>query len=316
MKKLFTAKSTNKDTKKAVEELYLLFNKNNEVCSGLIKYIIFFSSTSYSPDDLINEFNTFFPNVTVFGCSTAGEISDNYFNTGSLVAMGFTNEVFEDICIEVLDLKNYQEEIKQSIKNIEKYYDSPINQLDRKKYFGLLLMDGLSSMEEKILDLFGEYSNIEFTGGSAGDDLHFKQTICFANGKAKNSSAIIAIIKSKNNFAIESHHHFNLTDKQLIATNVDVPNRIIYEFDGQPALQRYCKLLNISVDKAPLYFLSNPIGLNIDGKIFVRSIQKVHDNGTALHMYCNVSDGTTLTLLNAGNIIENTSNIIKKIKST
>ena len=59
--------------------------------------------------------------------------------------------------------------------------------------------------------------------------------------------------------------------------------------------------------------MSNPVGLVIDGEVFVRSPQQI--KGSSIIFYCNILEGTEVSLLESTNIVEDTKNAIdNKIK--
>jgi len=325
--KVLTAQSTKLNAKEAVLELKQKLNCNSEANNSKannsekssIKALTFFASSNYNSAELIAAMNEIFPNTQVFGCSTAGEIiSGNACNKGgmysnSIVAMAFTDEIVEDIKVEVVDeLKNLN--LMPAIKSFEDYYQSPFHKLDDTKYFGLIYMDGLSCKEETILETLGDYTNVVFVGGSAGDDLKFEKTIIYANGKYYDNAAVLVLIKSKVGFSFEKIQSFIPTEHTVTATKVDEDNRIIYELDNKPAAEVYANILNTTVEDAPNHFADACLGLMIDDKPYIRSIQKMIDN-KALLMYCNVKNNAELKIVKAGNIIADTKKSIEDFKN-
>jgi hypothetical protein len=69
--------------------------------------------------------------------------------------------------------------------------------------------------------------------------------------------------------------------------------------------------ITTDVEELPEYFMSNPVGLMIDGSIFVRSPQMIKSD--SIVFYCAVKQGMTVELLKSSNIIEDTSKEINKI---
>jgi hypothetical protein len=199
--KVITAQSTKSNSKEAVLELKQKFNSNT------VKAITFFASSIYQPSELIAAMNENFPNIQVFGCSTSGEMISCKMNSNSIVAMAFTDEIIEDMKVEVVgNLSNMN--LQPTIKSFEDYYKTSFRSLDDTKYFGLIYIDGLSKKEEVILDELGDYTNVVFVGGSAGDDLKFTKTIIYANGKYYDNAAVLVLIKSKVNFGFEKIQSF------------------------------------------------------------------------------------------------------------
>jgi len=184
-----------------------------------------------------------------------------------------------------------------------------MSQLDPGKYVGIILVDGLTCAEEKIMDRIGDLTNISFIGGSAGDDLKFKQTHIFANGAAYSNSALLALMKVGVPFDFIKTQSFRPLNKILTATKVNESNREVIEFNNRPAIEEYASALGLKVEKASDCFMTNPVGLIIGDEPFVRSPQQVKDKG--IIFYCNVPEGTDLMLLQAGDIIEETGKALK-----
>jgi hypothetical protein len=324
MKRTYIAQSTKSNPREAVLELKKKFdseissnsNSSNSKSKNNIKAITFFASFIYEPAELINTMNEVFPNILVFGCSSAGEIISGKMNLDSIVAMAFTDEVIEDIKVEVItDLDNI--DLQPVIQSFEEHYSTPLYQLDNKKYFGLIYTDGLdgrSKNEENILDELGNHTSVIFTGGSARDDDRIEDyTTIYANNKYYHRSAVLALIKSKVNFAFDVLQNFEPTGHTVIATKVDEENRIIYELDNKPAAEVLAGIINTSIPEISNYFLKYSFALVIDNQPYIRIISGIIDN-TALQLGCSIKNETGLTVMKSGNLIENTKKSLDEIK--
>ena len=311
--KMMIAQSDNSQAKIAVTELKNTLNASN------IKAITFFASSIYEPNELIQAFNENFPNIDVFGCSTAGEIITGKISSNSIVAMAFTDAIFEDFKIEVIDNLTSNCDIMPAVKSFETYYSSPLSNLDYSKYFGLIYIDGLSKREEVLLDKLGDVTNVIFIGGSAGDDMKFQTTYIYANKKCYDNAAVLVLVKSKVPFAFKKIQSFTETGHKVVATKVDEAKRFVMEFDNRPAIEVYCEKLNIPISAADDNFLEYPIGLMIDGQPYVRSIRGLVDN-SIIELYCSVKEGMELSILRTSNdIVEKTkiamNNIMEEHKN-
>jgi hypothetical protein len=185
--------------------------------------------------------------------------------------------------------------------------------MDFEKYIGIVLIDGLTCGEEKIMDVIGDLTNVIFIGASAGDDIKFKETHVYANGHAYSNSAVFALIKPGTEFDIIKTQSFCSMKKILTATKVDEEKRTVIEFNNKPAAIAYAEALNVSKEEANKYFMRNPIGLMIGDEPYIRSPQQLNDE--KMVFYCNVINGMELELMDSTNIIEDTRNAIsEKIK--
>jgi len=304
IKTTFSQKNNIRD---AVTEL-----KNN-LANFDTKALLFFASSCYEPHGLSKNIQESFTTSQVFGCTTAGEITTGKMLKNSIVAMAFDNESLEDISLGVIENIKTPDNVTIPLKHFEQHYSKSIKDLDITKYVGIILIDGLSLSEEKIMDKLGDKTNLLFIGGSAGDDLKFKSTYVFANGKAYNNAAVLALLKPKNPFYILKTQSFCSKGIKLEATKVNSETRTVLEFNNKPAALAYAESLSTKVENAPNHFMVNPLGLMVDNDPFVRSPQVIE--GNAIKFYCNVMEGMELEVMESTDMIKDTTKTIDdKIK--
>jgi hypothetical protein len=297
---IITSYSTKQDINAAVEEIIKGFEGFQP------RAVIYFASSNFDPRVLSSAMQTAFKQITVLGCTTAGEIVTGKMLDNSIVAMGFNNSIIEDVKVEVLqNIKAAPgEAVENAFKAFENHYGMPMSEIDPTQYVGIILVDGLSGAEERLMERIGDLTNVSFIGGSAGDDLKFKQTHVFANGNAHSNAALLALIKTAVPFDFIKTQSFRPTDKILTATKVEESSREVIEFNDKPAIEAYAAAVGATVDKSSEFFMSNPVGLMIGDEPFVRSPQQV--KGKSMLFFCNVHEGTDLTVLQAGDIVEDT----------
>ncbi len=227
----------------------------------------------------------------------------------SVVVMAFNSEIIGDVKIEILEnLNESKNEINKAFVGFENHFGEPVQNMDFQKYVGLILIDGLSGAEEKVMDNLGDLTNVLFIGGSAGDDLKFQTTYVYANGKAYTNAALLALMKPNVKFSFIKTESFCSLSNPLVATKVNEAERTVIEFNNKPAVQAYAEALNIPVEKAANRFMRNPVGLMMDTEPYVRSPQQV--KGDNLVFYCNILEGMELSLLESGDIIADTKQAI------
>ncbi len=270
--------------------------------------ILYFSSSNYNPQELSAKIQVAFPSVQTFGCTTAGELVNGQMLKNSVVAMAFTKSAFKNVKIEVVKNIKSENNIKSAFAEFEKFYGKKMMEIDFSKFIGLILVDGLSGAEEKLMDTIGDLTNVTFIGGSAGDDLNFKQTFVFANGKAYTDAAILALIESSAQFDIIKTQSFKAMEHTLTATKVNQEAREVIEFNNKPAMTAYSEALGMNVEEASKMFMRHPIGLMINDEPYVRSPQQT--NGLALKFYCNVPNNMDLSVLKSTNIIDDTKKAV------
>jgi hypothetical protein len=300
------AYSTNKNIDGAVKEVKDQINIPDP------RLVIFFSSSNFNQDEIAKGIKKSFKNADVIGCSSSGEIVSGKMLNNSVVLMAFDKEAVNDVKVEVIkDLKNSPDP-QTALDSFERYYKTPVSELDFTKYFGIILIDGLSGCEEKLMEQIGTKTNISFIGGSAGDDLKFKSTYVNANGTSYTNAAVLVLIKSNVKFDILKTQSFCQLDKRFTATKVNEGQREILQLDGENAIDIYSKAIGSTNETASSKFMSFPLGVMAGDEPFVRSPQQFSEHG--IKFFCNVAEGTELTLLQSTDIVKDTqSDLDKKI---
>lgn len=273
------------------------------------KMIIFFASSNYDADLLSSALYASFGSIIIFGCSTAGEIISGKMLKNSIVVMAFDSKSIEDVKIEIIENVKSDCDIGKAFDSFKEHFQISMADLDYNQYVGIILVDGLSGCEEKIMDKIGDKTNITFIGGSAGDDLKFTKTYLYANGKAYTDAALLVVIKPTAGFDIIKTQSFKALKNKLVATKVNTEAREIIEFDNIPAVQAYAEALGIAVEDAANYFMSNPVGLIYGDEIYVRSPQRI--DGSNMIFYCNILEGMEVSLLESTDIVSDTKQAIQ-----
>lgn len=271
-------------------------------------FILFFSSSQYDNENVGKSFKDTFKNSEIMGCTTAGEIVSGKMLKNSMVAMFFDENTIDDFKIEVVENVNTND-LSETSKSFSNYFNKDFSELEFDKYIGMILIDGLSLSEEKIMDKLGDLTNVLFVGGSAGDDLKFDKTFVYHNEKAYLNAAILTLIKPKNGFDVIKTQSFVPTDKKLVATKVNEEKRQVIEFNNKPAPEAYAEALGVSIDELPKHFIMNPIGLVIGNDVYIRSPQQIKDD--SILFYCNIKEGMETYILESTNILEETESVIK-----
>ena len=278
------------------------------------RLVVFFASSRYDLDKVGKSLEQAYPQADVIGCSTSGEIVSGKVLKNSVVAGIMDGDTIADVSVAVIDGIKERADIGDSLAPIEKHFDKNLSGMDMDKFVGMVLFDGLSGAEEKIMDKLGNMSDLVFVGGSAGDDLAFKQTLIYAGGKARSNVAAIAMIKTKNGYEIIKTQSFKQLDKVLVADEVDEAARTVIKFDGLNAGESYARAAGVPVSQVADKFMSNPLGLMVGGEPFVRSPQQLKDDGSIV-FYCNIKKDMGLSLLQSGNIIDDTKKALANTKN-
>lgn len=300
-----TAYSTNPAITEAISRIKEELNAEN------ISMVIYFASTIYDPHELSQAMQSAFAGVTTFGCTTAGEIVTGRMMENSIVAMAISKTAVQNFKLELLTGVSQNNNVESIFSSFAEHFGEPANKMNHKEYVGIVLIDGISGSEEKLMEHIGDQTNVRFVGGSAGDDCKFEKTYIFANGKAYTDAAVSVLMKPDVPFEFVKTQSFTASDKKLTVTKAGVSARKVLEFNHKPAVEAYSEALDISKDELEDYFPNHPLGIiDFSNEPYVRSPQKT--DGDSIVFYCNIPEGLELNLLNATDIIDGTLQAINK----
>lgn len=277
------------------------------------RLVLYFASSRYDQAALAEAIQEAFPGARTFGCSTAGEIVTGKMLKQSISVMAWDATAAGDVAIQVVEDLSGKADVKAAFAGFEQHFGSSMRQLDYRKHVGIVLVDGLSGAEERLMDKIGNLTDVLFIGASAGDDLAFSATHVHADGKAHTNAAVLALLAPGVRFDFIKTQSFCALGKRLVPTKVVAEERAVVEFNGKPAAQAYAEAVGVPVDQVSTLFMRNPVGLMDGDEPFVRSPQQVVDGGT-MKFYCNVAEGLELSLLESTDIIKDTREAVERKK--
>lgn len=272
------------------------------------KALVFFASPHFDAS-VSRKMQDAFKGATVFGCTTAGEITSGKMLRHSVVAMALGPEVVSDLTVAVVENLRSGVDVLPAFRKFEEHFKAPLSQLDLRKYAGIVLIDGLSGAEERVMDQIGDLTNITFVGGSAGDDLRFEATRVYAGGKAYSDAALLALFHLEAGFDMIKTQSFKVLDKRLVVTKANEAGREVIEIDGKPAALAYAEAVGRPVAEVPDYFMHNPVGIMLHDEPYVRSPQRLENN--SIIFYCNIPEGMEVSLLESTHIISDTQDALQ-----
>jgi hypothetical protein len=281
-------KSFNREAGKAVAELAA------QVAGVEPNALLFFCSPQYDLAALGKAIATTF-DCPAIGCTTAGEIlSGEGYIEDSIVCAAIASEKLTMKPIFISDLQAF-------LKDGAPEALRPLVEVSRKDSFTLLLIDGLSRLEEQVAAIIHQVlAGIPLIGASAGDGLDFRHTGVYHDGAFHENAAVLALFETSLPFMPIHVQHFEPTDVRLVITEADVATRTVTEINGVPAVEGYAEAVGIPLDEIdPQVFASHPVMLKIGGEYYVRSIQKVNPDGS-LTFYCAIGIGLVLTVAKPG----------------
>ncbi|MBN1840945.1 MAG: FIST C-terminal domain-containing protein [Deltaproteobacteria bacterium] len=289
-----------------------------QICQQHMDGVVFFCSSKFDLDHLGEYLKETFP-CPIIGCTTAGEVTSAGYHEGTLVGASLGGDtdtgalrMHSHLLSPLGRLSGEDFEALASSAQEELVFSSAFNS---KHMFGLLLVDGMSMLEEiTITHLHRWFRGVPIVGGSAGDDLNFQKTHVYHNGRFHSDAAVFTLFETTLPFITFKTQHFVPTETKLVITEADPQNRRVIEIDGEPAALAYANILGLKTDDLnPTVFSSYPLILQIGGNHYVRSIQKVNDD-ESLSFYCAIDNGLVLTLAKGIDLIENLQKQLSAIR--
>ena len=280
-------------------------------CSGISPtMVLFFASSRYDPAAISRAMYDAFGGAQVIGCSTAGEIVSGRVLKGSIVAMAFDDRTIRDAAFSLVIDAASPDSLADAVRSLEEDIGTPLGELDFRKYVGLILIDGLSGAQERVMDRLGDLTNVTFIGGSAGDDLKFESTYVYLNGAAYTNAAVLALLEPAGKFDIVKTQSFKALKTTLVPTKVNEGRREVIEFNNRPAALAYAGALGIPPEDASKRFMRNPVGLVTGDDIFIRSPYQIE--GESIFFFCMVREGVELALLESTDIVADTRRAVEE----
>ncbi len=292
--------SVEADAKRAAQELY------DALYQPDISIAIFYCSPEYDLDVLGPELGRLFQGINLIGCTTAGEITPTGYLSGALTGVSIAGKEFISysklVELDSFDTASAQAVAMDAMRGIEAAGVVPVPD----NSFAFLLVDGLSMKEEILVScIYENLHGIQLFGGSAGDETHFRHTHLFFEGKFRTNVAILNIIQTSTPFSVFRTQHFVESETKMVVTGADPARRIVHEINGAPAGREFANLVGLEVEElTPLIFAAHPVVVRIGGDYFVRSIQKVNDDGS-LTFFCAIDEGIVLTVAKGVDLVEN-----------
>ncbi|WP_050724148.1 FIST signal transduction protein [Nitratiruptor sp. SB155-2] len=259
-------------------------------------------------EDLLALLASLFPDATIIGSTTAGEIVDSKIYEKN-VALSFTNMEHTRIKPDVVTYDQFSSD--------DPYYDAGVYFKERlvtsDTKFILLLADGMRTNGEELVKGFGKETNIVIGGGLAGDYGQLKNTYVFCKNRVIENGAVAVAFDSKE---LQVFNYYTTGWKPIGRCFVVTKStgNIVYELDGEPIYEIYKRYLGKEIAKnLPDSAIEFPLMVEKDGKYIARASIAMNSDG-ALVFVGNVPEsscvrfgfGNTLLILDtAGKLVKN-----------
>lgn len=271
-----------------------IIRKSPEENSRFDLVLVFGSTELIGGDTLYPELRNKYPDATILLGSTAGEISDTAVNdnTLSLTAIAFELTTVKSAGVHLQD--------GESSFDAGSRLAQQLDQVGLRNVF--IISDGQhvngSELVRGLQQALPE--NILITGGLAGDGVNFTRTLVGLNGVATEKYiAAIAFYGDALSVASGSVGGWDPFGPQRLITRSK--GNILYELDGQPALDIYKKYLGEFAAQLPSAGLLFPLSIKNGGDYsLVRTILGVNEDDSSLVFAGNMPEGYYARLMKAG----------------
>lgn len=273
-----------------------------DLATGLMQddlsLVVLFSSPSRATNEMAGQIAARFPGTPVIGCTTAGEITPAGHRHDSITGLSLAAPDFHAAVQTIADVRRFsvaegRELVERARRDLEaKAPDWPTGQM-----FAMLLIDGLDACEETVVSaIHRELGPIPLFGGSAGDDLRFATTKVLSADGFQQHAAVLVLVATNRAFRVFKTEQFTSSSDKMVVTAADPVRRIVTEINAEPAAEEYGRVVGLSIDRlTPMIFATYPVVVRVGNMPYVRSIQKVNDDGS-LTFLCAIDEGIVLTV--------------------
>lgn len=239
-----------------------------------------------------------FPGAPVIGCTTAAVLAPSGYDGEALSGLALSRTEATVVTRRLDDLDHF------TMKDGYDAAQALLWELSRAApaagdtdTFAFLTIDGLSLAEERVASAVGmALGGIPLFGGSAADDLQFRDTAVLHDGTFRRRAAVLTLVHSRRPFRVFSAQHYLATQAQVVVTEADPARRVVQALNGRPAAEEYARLLGLAPqDLTPQLTAARPLIFRIGGRNYARGIETVRDDG-AITFGCAIDTGLALSI--------------------
>ena len=254
--------------------------------------------------DVVKRYNHFsllkniYPNASVVGCSTAGNILDSSVDEYEVVATAVS---FERGFTQVFSTRLHENDMYQKTQTL-------VDSLEKENLKHIfLLVPGLINASDVVNALELENHSVTISGGLAADNYVFEDTYLFCNHQ--NGDDLLIVVGFYGD-SIKTSVGCNTGWEEFGATRVVTKSEknIVYEIDNEPAIELYKRYLGDKIDDLPNSSLRFPLSIkeNIDAKNRIVLVMMDINSENALLYGGDIKEGSIVKLMKT-----NVTNLLK-----
>ena len=261
-------------------------------------FFVFGNRELLEKSNIIAELAALYPESLFSGCSTAGEISNVSVKDNTIIITGIR---FDGTTVK--SSKVALEDIQFSSNEAGKKLVSQLPKEGLKHVF--VVSDGLKVNGTDLVKGMAEGlgSEVSLTGGLAGDGSHFARTVIIEPDGNIASETVAAIGFYGENLTIGFGSRGGWDSFGLDRRVTRSKENILFEIDGQPALDLYKSFLGDKAKELPASGLLFPLSMrdSEDRAPVVRTILGINEDEKSLTFAGDIPEGSFVRLMKANN---------------
>jgi hypothetical protein len=245
-----------------------------------------------------------YPQAHMFGCSTSGEIYGARVLDDSIVitAISFEHTQIKNVQVQLNQVENSYQAGECLAKALPLTLPSRTANGEDTLAHVLILSEGLKvNGSDLVRGLTSQLPNrITVTGGLAGDDNQFRETLVLGDGEPlKETIAVVGLYGSRLKVGFGSLGGWDSFGPERLITKSK--GNVLYELDGHSALELYKKYLGEHAKGLPASGLLFPLSIRNKSwnKGIVRTILAVDENEHSVTFAGDVPEGSFARFMKA-----------------
>jgi hypothetical protein len=286
-------------------------NKSSETLERVDLVLVFASREEMSQPATFRELRKSYPHALLLGCTTAGEIYNTQVTDDSVVltAICFEHTKLKAVSFPIARMEESRMIGQKLVESLEKENLRHV----------LVLSDGVHVNGSKLVEGMREHlpAGASISGGLAGDGSRFEKTYVLSEaGVLPDQVAIIGFYGDRLKVECSSLGGWDPFGPERIVTKSK--DNVLYELDGQSALDLYKKYLGELAHKLPSSGLLFPLTIRSSDKDewVVRTLLSVDEKNNSMIFAGNIPQNAHARLMKANmeRLIEGANGAAKSIR--
>jgi len=238
------------------------------------------------------EIKALYPHAHIVGCTSSGNILGDKVSKETMVATAVSFESGR-VALGVEDFTQKEDLVEVGKRAVSKLPPEGLKHI-------FILSDGLNMNGSSLVQGANQAVNnaIPITGGLAGDGIDFEETWVIAD-EAARQNRVVAIGFYGESISVSSGCFAGWDEFGILRKITRSEGNIVYEIDGEPALQLYKKYLGEYADKLPGSGLRFPMGIkeHKEDVTIIRTVLSVDEQAQSLIFAGDVPQGYLARLM-------------------